>query len=227
MVNAVNEMGILIRVRYTDDGGTHIIRRVIFVDRPVTIGRSDGCKIVLDDMLVSNFHARLTYDSLNGLVIEDDDSSNGVYVNNVRIYKWCRVEKTDSVRLGNTVMRFTVLGVYRPSDREITARSRALRKKPIKIELEIQDDTIPRTEHYVLRNDLTVGRDPSCDVCVNSQTVSKTHARIINCGSDGVGIVDVHSSNGIQLGGLDIQGLTLLKSGDTITLGNATVTVRY
>ncbi|MBQ3762168.1 MAG: hypothetical protein II875_09210, partial [Clostridia bacterium] len=42
-----NRQGVGINVRYTDNSGTHIIKREIYTDSPLTIGRASSNKVVL------------------------------------------------------------------------------------------------------------------------------------------------------------------------------------
>jgi hypothetical protein len=68
------------------------------------IGR-EGCDIVLADPRVSRRHATLhLLDS--GPAIEDLGSSNGTFVNELRITGVMALAPGDRVRLGNTVLRF-------------------------------------------------------------------------------------------------------------------------
>ena len=53
-------------------------------DESLTIGRGRGNSIVLDDMLVSRHHVRITADD-DGLVLQDLGSRNGTYVNGHRV----------------------------------------------------------------------------------------------------------------------------------------------
>ncbi|MBO1755684.1 FHA domain-containing protein [Allobranchiibius sp. CTAmp26] len=53
-------------------------------DEALTIGRGRGNSIVLDDMLVSRHHVRITADD-DGLVLQDLGSRNGTYVNGHRV----------------------------------------------------------------------------------------------------------------------------------------------
>ena len=95
------------------------------------------------------------------------------------------------------------------------------------IDLDIRDGILPHRERYVLRTALIIGRDRECDISVDSQTVSAKHARLVNCGQGSVGIADLHSSNGVQVNGKEIEGLARLQSGDSFTLGEAVFTITF
>jgi hypothetical protein len=74
------------------------------VDLPgkAVIGRDPGCDIVLSDSRCSRLHA-IIEETLEGLVIVDTDSANGVYVNGRRLER-SRLYPGDTVRLGDTLL---------------------------------------------------------------------------------------------------------------------------
>ncbi len=62
------------------------VASVIPGDRPVAIGRSKRCDIVLDDSAISRFHAVLAVED-EGLSLTDQDSQNGLWVHGRRVKK--------------------------------------------------------------------------------------------------------------------------------------------
>ncbi len=87
----------------------HVIRpdeqsgRVYDVGEEVTVGRAAGCGVPIDyDSFASNLHARLF--RLDGdLWAEDLGSTNGTWVNTVRIGERTKLEKGDLLQVGGTV----------------------------------------------------------------------------------------------------------------------------
>jgi len=80
-----------------------LIGRVVPIDSDASIGR-EGCDVLLPDPEVSRRHAVLL--SLDdGPAIEDQGSTNGTYVNDVRIEDVTPLREGDEVRLGNTIWR--------------------------------------------------------------------------------------------------------------------------
>lgn len=73
-------------------------------DEALTIGRGRGNSIVLDDMLVSRHHVRITADD-DGLVLQDLGSRNGTYVNGQRVQ---RIPLHEGDRLGIGATTFEV-----------------------------------------------------------------------------------------------------------------------
>jgi hypothetical protein len=74
----------------------------------MTVGRDAACAIALpDDTTVSRRHAAIRADGGTYLV-SDEGSSNGVYVNGVRIQGSQALRPGDEVQIGNTRFRFEV-----------------------------------------------------------------------------------------------------------------------
>lgn len=67
-------------------------------DEALTIGRGRGNSIVLDDMLVSRQHVKISADH-RGLLIEDLDSRNGTFVNGSRIDR-SHLQEGDRIGIG-------------------------------------------------------------------------------------------------------------------------------
>jgi serine/threonine-protein kinase len=73
------------------------------------IGRTQGNDVVLPDPTVSRHHARLMF--RNGQwYLEDLNSSNGTYVNNIRINRPAPLMEGDELRFGDEVVEFALLG---------------------------------------------------------------------------------------------------------------------
>lgn len=87
----------------------HVIRpedqagRVFEIGDEVTVGRAAGCGVAIDyDTYSSNLHARLF--RLDGeLWAEDLGSTNGTWVNTVRIGERTKLRKGDLLQVGGTV----------------------------------------------------------------------------------------------------------------------------
>ncbi len=73
---------------------------------PNTIGRADDCTISLGDARLSRVHARIAF--ANGQwTISDEGSTNGTFVNGVRLEKYSVMDEGTRILLGGTVsMRF-------------------------------------------------------------------------------------------------------------------------
>jgi hypothetical protein len=69
----------------------------------LTVGRAAGCHIALDDRFVSQLHARM-FRRDDQCFIEDLGSTNGTFLNDVKVTSPALLSKNDHVRIGNVVM---------------------------------------------------------------------------------------------------------------------------
>src|SRR6266480_6785580 len=75
-----------------------IMKEVPVGSRPVTIGRSPDNDLPVDNLAVSNYHARV-YVEGGRLVVEDLDSLNGTFVNDMRVER-ATLHDGDSIHIG-------------------------------------------------------------------------------------------------------------------------------
>lgn len=69
------------------------------------LGRSEASDVHIDDSFASASHARI-YPSARGVFIEDLGSTNGTYVNGRQITRPLQLEVDDTVRIGDTELRY-------------------------------------------------------------------------------------------------------------------------
>lgn len=85
--------------------GASIGQRYPLLDKETMIGRSFDADIVLDDVKVSRFHAKLVLEQ-DGVWIEDLGSTNKTYVDNCRIER-CVLQEGALISVGSTVLKYT------------------------------------------------------------------------------------------------------------------------
>ncbi|NJN21789.1 MAG: FHA domain-containing protein [Leptolyngbya sp. RL_3_1] len=79
-----------------------------------TIGRDVGqSALVVRDERLSRCHAAVCYDSTNGFILYDNTSTNGSYVNGVRIRRSHMLQDGDRVRLASLKFGFFRSSEYR------------------------------------------------------------------------------------------------------------------
>lgn len=71
---------------------------------------------------------------------------------------------------------------------------------------------------------IVLGRDRTCDVVLQHQSVSRRHARLVPW-RDRLLLQDLGSSNGVWYKGQPLTGQVELKEGESFVLGQATITV--
>ncbi|MGD0839546.1 MAG: FHA domain-containing protein [Candidatus Acidiferrales bacterium] len=75
-----------------------VIKEVPLGNRPVTVGRAPDNDIPIDNLAVSNNHARI-YEEAGRLVVEDLTSLNGTFVNGLRVER-AMLNDGDSIEIG-------------------------------------------------------------------------------------------------------------------------------
>lgn len=75
-----------------------MLKEVPLGTRPVTIGRAPDNDIQIDNLAVSNYHARV-YSEAGSLVIEDLNSLNGSYLNDIRVER-AMLKDGDTIVIG-------------------------------------------------------------------------------------------------------------------------------
>src|SRR5436309_14302525 len=77
----------------------------------------------------------------------------------------------------------------------------------------------------LIRNQLTLGRRESCDICLRFPNVSGLHCELVH--KDGCWTIrDMGSTNGIKVNGARVQK-KVLHPGDTITIAKRSFTIEY
>ena len=77
----------------------------------LTVGRDPKCDLVLPHISVSKCHARI-FREADGYYIADSGSTNGVIVNNRRIYGKVKLHEKDVIVITNSKMIFTSKAIY-------------------------------------------------------------------------------------------------------------------
>jgi len=92
--------------------GDQVGRRIMLADDRITIGRSPEATIMLRDTLVSRLHLAIDFNpDLGGYVIQDLKSSNGSFLNGIRIIE-ATLKESDKIHVGNIILRFEWSDVF-------------------------------------------------------------------------------------------------------------------
>jgi len=78
---------------------------------------------------------------------------------------------------------------------------------------------------YFTDDEVIIGRDPQCHCPLSDETASARHARL-NYHHKQWWIEDLQSKNGTKLNGEKVSVPTVVISGDKITCGHATITLK-
>jgi ABC-type multidrug transport system ATPase subunit/pSer/pThr/pTyr-binding forkhead associated (FHA) protein len=153
------------------------VKREDIPDAGLLVGRdSSRCPMVMEHASVSAVHAQFTV--RNGQVVLTDQSTNGTFVNGIRI-------RTTELHDGD----YITFGRY--------AGKSLIFRTGLEPQL--------RLEHIELTKDhLVIGRDPSCDVVIAHPIVSKRHAEIVKQNGK-ILMVDLGSVNGTFVNGIRVK----------------------
>ena len=77
--------------------------RIVVIDRALVAGRGPEADLVIDDPFCSDLHARLGVEG-GRLTVHDLGSTNGSFVNDIRLTSPYTLGPGDTLRLGRTIM---------------------------------------------------------------------------------------------------------------------------
>lgn len=159
----------------------------------VMVGRADTCalKVPKDDASVSREHAKISF-SRGAWWIEDNGSLNGVVKDGKKIEKPARLKDGDTYFIGRSVLFVSVESVKPRAQREGCDRLRFLDGPRAGEDVEIRpgDDATGGA--------FTIGSDPSNDLVLKHDSVSRRHLKLRR-GNSGWFVQDLGSRNGTMI----------------------------
>jgi len=199
----------------------------------ITIGRNDQNDLQIDNLAVSNFHARIVR-SEDNYFIEDLNSTNGTYLDEEKITK-CELQDGDTASIGKHSLTFLLEGGEGGSkklrDFEMvrtrvldTEKQRELASKAepyfpdSPARLTVQDGETSRDE-YLLTGRLTeIGKGASSQVKLEGLFAPKNLAYITR-DAKGYTLIPGDNAAKLRLNGTSIDKGTPLKNNDIIEAG--------
>ena len=177
----------------------------------VSIGRDPRSALVLSDPQVSAQHAQIVRQA-NRYVLYDLNSTNGTFVNGQRITQHL-LREGDRICVGTTEIVFRA--------KEVPAGRPAPSVAPMAGEAYLSAKSGPYAGTRLrLKGPVTaLGRDPSCDIVLADDKVSRHHAEI-RLEASGYTIYDLQSRNGTLVNRQRIERQTL-RDGDEIQIGQS------
>lgn len=215
----------LIVEKGAEDGDT----RFALTNLPITIGRVESADIIINAAFVSRKHARLNQLG-NRIVIEDLNSSNGVFVNGERIRHTHTLCNGDKIGLGPQVfLRITwqeetvvVSADYEPDlvasapPMSQTAPAHPLVPPPA---LSITIANGATHTEIVTKDEITIGRGADNDVVIPAMVMSRQHLKLIRRGADYLVQFIPTAQNRPLLGKVPIADTQPLYDGDELVIG--------
>ncbi len=177
----------------------------------ISIGREPGNHVVLNDNTVSGYHAEIHFIN-NELSLIDLGSTNGTLCNGKKILKKTKISLWDTISFGQVEAEIVDQNQRRP-----TVITKAVGKNTMaasKAHLLGLPGKMNGQKYELSKNEMTIGRNPSNDICIEDPLVSGQHARLTKSGS-GWTLTDQNSTNGTFVNGKKISEQQIF-SGDTI-----------
>ncbi|MEW5851123.1 MAG: FHA domain-containing protein [Myxococcota bacterium] len=189
------------------------------ITRVVTaLGRHTDNDVVLDDLALSRFHARLEKRDDHHVVV-DLGSQNGVYVNGQRISGEQILQPGDRIGMGRYVAVYDQDGARK---NESGHRSGVDFPAPLEPESPAQGPSLmllyngTEMERFPLAGQgYVIGRSHRCDIVIGLLGLSRRHARVYQEGAAWM-VEDLGSQNGTYVNDARINGPQQLREGDVI-----------
>lgn len=201
----------------------------------IVIGRDPNADIVFNSPVVSRRHARLIRDS-QGYQVEDLGSSNGTFLNDQKLIGRSRLQPGDQIRFGQAI----TLVYSAPKPRRASLDDLPIQEQEVvggvaaTMIAEQLPGSAPTTppqllvtvagrdplEYTLTREAYTLGRAPDNDIVINSQIVSRHHARIERVdGSYRLAVLQ-DASNPVFFEGRALSSPKVLRHKDTLRIGS-------
>ena len=221
--------------------------RILNVSKDMfAIGRDETCQIRIGHHNISRRHCELKF--VNGvLVVEDLGSSNGTYLNGVRITEPERVRSGDQLQIGGLKLEVDMLvenfdhvldrqrltpeiaasstHIYSPEEMVNLSRPRSATAPPPEQKTEgFYRLQMLSGEHQgkilrVSKAEFLIGREEVCDLRPACDQVSRQHCKILMQGGKLL-ICDLGTPNGTRVNQKTILSTQMLKLGDRVHIGS-------
>lgn len=197
-------MSISCRLLVEDRFGS-IVDEYLFHSGEILLGRHRDCDVVLPADSVSRRHARIVV-TKDRVFVEDLNSSNGTFVNGVRVHGRAELFHNSVVRIGD--YRVHIKGA-KPQTQEDVVLLRLLGRRGL-----AEDQVFEVRKTVVL-----VGRGKEADLTILDPSVSRSHARFMIQPGGRIMVEDLDSSNGTYVNGRRIK-VWELSQGDLVRFGD-------
>jgi putative serine protease PepD len=185
------------------------------------LGRGSHTDILLEDSAASREHAEIEV-TAGGVVLNDLGSSNGTFVNEVKLAGPRLLHDGDSIRIGRSTLTFHQPHMAQAATTEIPLPA----AEGATVMWETQEPLcLVRADgqRFAVTHSLRLGRDPDCELVLDDRSASHQHARI-DLVAGQASVIDLKSSNGTWVNGRRISGPHPLKHGDHLQVGDTLFT---
>ena len=180
------------------------------------IGRSQENELVLADSYVSGRHAMVRVEDGKSYLY-DVGSKGGTKVNGTRI-DGHTVSPNSVIRLGETELALIPVDqVQQAGNGETMMDLKGLSGGV----LVVRSGADSGKSYNLVEGDNHIGRDPSCNVRLSDESVSRNHA-LVRCENGVITLFDVGSRSSTEIDGKTVGGHAL-NDGDSISVGRTTI----
>ncbi len=183
----------------------------------ISIGRDKSNDVILENPNVSGVHAEIRIEG-SGCFVLDLGSTNGTFVNGSKVQGRQEIKAWDKINFAQIEAEVVDTERSRPTQLSQAVQTgepgNSGKESTPQWTLEGFSGKF-KGKSYPIKGKMTVGREQSCDICIDSKMISKKHAEI----SPGDGVLelkDLGSTNGTFVNGTRVQA-TFLKSGDRLS----------
>ena len=190
-----------------------------------TIGRDQGNDVAISDAAASRRHATIMHQEGTFLIL-DMGSSGGTKVNGEAISG--KVLSTGGViTVGQTQMVVVDVEAQEAADMPADSGGATMVAQPAVAGgggiLVVRSGPDAGKSFSLTQEDNTIGRDPTCQILLTDQAISRLHAMIRRHG-DGYMVYDLGSRSGTDVDGDSVTGSSL-SPGDVISVGRTEMTL--
>ena len=163
------------------------------------VGKGPESHIRLNNPRISKNHIQIIYNRNGDLLLQDLNSTNGTYLNGIKISNVHKLKEKDRLQLAG--VNDILIVVEKSSSLDHSTSQNNLQ------EILSKKDTI------------IIGRDKNCDIVLPEVTVSSKHAEISKISDEVYLLRDLGSTNGTYINGDKLRGSVNISLSDKIYIG--------
>ena len=163
------------------------------------VGKGPESHIKLNNPRISKNHIQIIYNRNGDLLLQDLNSTNGTYLNGIKISNVHKLKEKDRLQLAG--VNDILIVVEKSSSLDHSSSQNNLQE-------------ILSKKHKII-----IGRDKNCDIVLPEVTVSSKHAEISKISDEVYLLRDLGSTNGTYINGDKLRGSVNISLSDKIYIG--------
>jgi pSer/pThr/pTyr-binding forkhead associated (FHA) protein len=188
------------------------------VEAELSLGR-EGADVTLDDPEISRRHA-VVRPVDDGLLVRDEGSVNGTFVNGRRIYESTRLADGDVLSLGRSSL---LVEVPAPAPAAAVTVAAEAAERAVVLPVLVGIEGSVAGQRFPVEVEVLLGRE-GADITIEDPEVSRRHAWV-RAVDGGLVVLDADSANGTFVNGERVGEPRTLGDGDVVTVGRSSLRV--